>query len=212
MSIFENKKIQVNGSVKVYKDISGFSRHFEYVDEKYEGTHACSIPLLGTMFSQLNETGTYSATLTLDVDADKELMVDRGDVRVGSSFRFVNCGGEVKKVTGIECTSMHSTIYFQGGCSPLDAIRAVRLDDAVLEEYGFKFMKNEFMPDGYYAFNAYDRQTNKVSVVLTPSDGFMVMKCIVISRVDNSTLDSIDGLKVKFLHKLQNILNDLYGI
>ncbi len=211
MCVFENKKIQVNGSVRVYKTISGFSRYFEYYDENCEEPHMCSISLVGNMFSQLNEVGTYSATLTLDVDVDKELMVDYGDVRVGTSFRFINYGGEVKKVTGIEYTSMSNRIYFQGGCAPLDAIRAVRLDDAVLEEYGFKFMKNEFMPDGYYAFNAYDRHMNKVSIILTPSDDFMIMKGVVISRDDDRTLDSFDGIKVKFLHKLQNILNDLYG-
>lgn len=207
MSVFENKKIQVNGSVRVYKTVPEVSRYFEYFDENCEEPHMCSISLIGNMFSQLNEVGTYSATLTLDVDVDKELMVDYGDVRVGASFRFINYGGEVKKVTGMEYTSMSNKIYFNGGCSPLDAIRAVRLDDAVLEEYGF-----EFMPDGYYAFNAYDSQTNKVSIVLTPSDDFMIMKGIVISRDDGRTLDSFDGIKVKFLHKFQNILNDLYGI
>lgn len=208
MSVFENKKIQVNGSVRVCKNTyGGFSRYFEYFDEKCEDSHVCSIALIGNMFSQLNEVGTYSATLSLDVDVDKELMVDYGDVRVGSSFRFINYGGEVRKVTGMECTSMSNRIYFQGGCAPLKDIRAVRLDKTVLEEYGF-----EFRPDGYYAFNAYDSQTNKVSIVLTPSDDFMIMKGVVISRVDCRTLDSFDGIKVKFLHKLQNILNDLYGI
>lgn len=212
MNEHETKKIRIDGIVKVFADNDAV---FVYAGSTPDNTKSVVLKDFAKDNSLCN--GEYKASLSIDFHSKPDDMVSPEDIRIGNTFMLYGPGLHVR-VTGFEITDKISRVfidnkYYDDDSVELSGLRAVRIDEKVLSGFGFRITKEHDYDYPEAVLNAYCCNGNKkIGIVIRQCSHGFYLSVNSIDRNNYIINTEITGIHIIFIHQLQNIIYDNYGI
>lgn len=208
----EKKKIRIEGTVNVFGDNDAV---FVYAGSTSDNMKSVVLK----DFAKDNSLckGVYKASLNIEFSLKPDDMVNPEDVRIGNTFRLYGSGLHVR-VTGFEITDKISRVfidnkYYDDDSVELSGLRAVWIDENVLSKFGFEIVKVHDYDYPEAVLRAYCCNGNKkIGIVVRQCSHGFYLNVNSIDRNDYTINTEITGIHISFIHQLQNIVYDNYGI